>query len=304
MARCVLGPIISQISGSLGGFTFRNCNGGLIIQPRANVCQRDTEFQMIHRGFVSDAANAWNALDEDIKRAWRTLARQERIPDVFSRGRRWPARELFTCFYLYARHQYTPLPARWLPQTPIFHASMGLDVFYQSAFETTPGVYTTKNECYGYYPISIDPSGPSGYADDCICSFWFGFKRFQSSTEPRRWFKLAPLPPAWFMYGLPATPYNNGQAYINYGDFWKAIMGHAPGLNIGQSSPVTPKWFCAVKGITVTDERLYYSPVTSGQTFLGNVPTVIPVIGANDIYPEPAPAIYRNPPLNIPTTEY
>lgn len=304
MARITVGPLLSSIAGSVGAITFRNDASGLVLQPRILPTRRASEGQLQHRGFLAQSAAAWGALDADMRRAWTTLARQERIPDVFAQGRRWTGRQLFTCFYLYTEHQYTPMPARWLPRSPIFHASAGVSALFWNAFQLFPGDWRTQNYFAVAYPTSINPGSPGGWSSNCCGCIWFGYRRAQSSPPPRRWFKLAPLPASWGLWGLPGGKYHSGDTYYGWDPYVLRIMGYPPGLPDGTTAPIPAPFWISVKSTVVTDDRLYYSPIVSGQNWVSNVPIAGTNYGCNLTTPKDSPTVLRSYPLNIPTTEY
>jgi hypothetical protein len=304
MAKCTLGPLIAQISGSLGGMTFRNDPSGLVLQPRCLPTRKYSPAQLLHRGYLAASATAWSDLDYDIKRAWNTLARQERIPDTFARGRKWTGRQLFTCFYLYAQHQYTPLPARWLPKSPIFHSSMTLQLFFFDAYTPLGGSLTTGNLIYTAYPGSLSPYDPAESLTNHCAAVWLGFRRMDSQSPPRQYVKVAPLPLSWAYSGVPPTNYNNGYGYFGWGNLYKRLFGQPLGLPEGQYLGITPTFAISAFSVTITDERLYFSQVLAGSTRVSNIGYAQDSDGMNDINTGASPLITRVLPLNIPTTEY
>ena len=267
MAKMEHGPLISAISGSVGGITFNRGPAGTRIYNRPIHKRPPSPAQSLQRSFIAGAAHAWGALDPDITQAWNTLARQEQIPTFFSRGRRWTGRQLFYSFFIAAEHQYTPLPARWLPTPPLFFECNYIDCFYCWP-QWNPGDPLDDPPILPYweqytfvraqYPDILNPTEESGLSQDGINVFWAAFLPKNRPPIPRNWFKIAPLPPSfgvWTNYGITS---NSGFEYLYWKPFFDSTLGVMPGFVQSATEPGPAPYNIAWRWQSLTDLRLYY----------------------------------------------
>lgn len=270
MARASLGPIVSSIAGSIGATTFRNARSGLVVSNRPLRPDRASPAQLEHRRIMSASAAAWTLLDADIKTAWGNLARQEPIPSFFSRGRHWTGRQLFTCFFLQAERQLTPLPARWLPTPPIFFLSNNYNL---SIFNPFYHVYDPAEPPYwptGWYsdtfvmfgrPLSLNPSIPSAYATDFPSTGYLAFSPLDSFSIPKRWTCFYPLTPP-YQPATGAAPEISG-VYGCYDSSFAIpnLIAPPPGFTPGMTTKIPRSFASWINLSGLSDERLYYSGI-------------------------------------------
>ena len=301
MARVTPGPVISSISGSLGAATFRNDASGLVVYNRPLTTNRATPAQLNHRAIMGASAAGWTRLDADIQQAWNTLARQEQIPSFFSRGRKWTGRQLFTCFFTYAEHQYTPLPARWLPTPPVFFISdhVFVDVFV--AYFVPPSTWVNYTNLQSRIPTSLNPAPPVGTSNDNVASFWLGYIRRGAQTPPRTFVKVAPLPPTFGQWSVSGNLVNSGSQYLNWISGLQETIGNPPGLPPGTETGIDPPFDTCLFRAALTNERLYYSNYLYGRPyFFYGTYHAFPNLVSNPASPG-APSVYRPAyPGNIP----
>lgn len=268
MAKVTPGPLISAIAGSVGSATFRNSRSGLILSNRPLTTDRASPAQLEHRRLICAAAAAWSLLDADIVTAWNTLARQEPIPSFFSRGRKWTGRQLFTCFFLQAEKQLTPLPARWLPTPPLFFLSIHFTVavFLPCYHEPNPDNHPDWPE--GWYsdtyaflgrPKSLVPGPPPIYSTDFPTTLYIAFAPVNSPAIPKRWTSFLPLTPPY--QPEPAPPPSIAGAFGCYDSSFAIPNLIAPpsGFFPGMSAPVARNFATWIDFRGLSDERIYYT---------------------------------------------
>lgn len=303
MARISFGPIVSSISGSVGSACFRRSPSGAVLYNKPRPSSAASPAQLEHRAIFSAAARAWSALDADILTAWDSLAAQTQVPSYFSRGRRWRGKDLFTCFFVYAQHQNTPLPARWLPTPPLFFMSPCISWLAYAEDISDPShtwIYFSAMN-----PVSLNPSDPEGYRAQICNSFWFGYTAPGATVRPRRFIKIAPPPPS--LYSLfNSHPLNYaGYQYEGWDPVLSRLLGTPPGLPSPTLTPKSAEFGTAACRFSVTDDRLYYSPITFGNPhhdFFGQFPGVDLV--SNALPANPLRILNPTYPLDIPTSEY
>lgn len=66
--------LITQGSGSVGGFTVAHNQGGMYMRARSLITNPATEAQQVIRNAMSAAHSAWNALTEEVRYAWKNYA--------------------------------------------------------------------------------------------------------------------------------------------------------------------------------------------------------------------------------------
>ena len=302
MARVNFGPVVSSISGSVGASTFRTGASGSVLYNHPFPSRKASDSQLQHRSFISASASAWSALDPDIRRAWDSLAKQQAIPTYFSHGRRWRGRDLFTCFFLYAQHQLTPLPSRWLPTPPLFFSNYHFSAVM--ADPVAPSYTTTRAFFSTSVPLVLNAVWPDGFSLKCVSSIFFGYTRFLSRTPPRRFVKVAPLSPALASQYPTMTSPPYGSAFTAWNVPLGLSLGSPPGLPYPTVDPVSPPFSCAYSAFSLTDSRLYYSGLLFGDPHYapdGSIPTPYLV---NNAAPVDTPTNFYLTPLDIPSSEY
>lgn len=265
MARVTLGGVISSISGSVGSACFRNSPSGTVLYNRPLCSQRGTPAQHLNRNILKAAATTWGRLDDDIRSAWGSLAKQEHIPTFFSRGRRWTGRQLFTCFYFYAEHQYTPLPARWLPTPPLFNPSLSLSSYFFYPEANWPWVEPWQCTRFAARrPLVLNPSVDGDWSADCVFSCWAALLPPLSSRVPRSFSKIAPAP-----RHLPVTIYGGGDRpsgyyYSLWDTVFLSVFGDPPGLPLNTPTTVVSQFSTCIYAVCVSDSNISYSGLRWG----------------------------------------
>jgi hypothetical protein len=318
MARALPGPVISSIAGSIGGISFRNDRSGLVISNKQQPTRKFSAGQLEHRGILSASARGWAALDADIKRAWTSLAATEQIPTAYSRGRRWTGRQLYTCFFIQAEHQYTPLPARWLPTPPLFWPDIQLFMAYFVGYDAgAPNDWQCWCSISTSLPVSLEPPPAIQYEESGAVTVWAGLLPFGARRAPRSVSRVAPAPLSIAVDNAssgaavpdPCPHYYSGFEYTSFFTPEAFTLGIPRGISaVAPTGPgQTPCTSFAARASCVTDERLYYSPWLYGDSYVSNGFT--PAYASNDyqILPEEylKPSVSRDwDVLSVPTSEY
>lgn len=68
------GPLVSAVSGDIGGINFVSSSHGHYIRRKATVCNRDTERQLYRRTAINFYATVWRAMNATQRSAWVTAA--------------------------------------------------------------------------------------------------------------------------------------------------------------------------------------------------------------------------------------
>lgn len=83
--------LVTQASGSIGGFTASHNKGGLYLRARAIPVNSNTSFQQAVRNFMSQLTSRWNAVLTAAQRAaWSVYADQTPITDTLGEPRTIP----------------------------------------------------------------------------------------------------------------------------------------------------------------------------------------------------------------------
>lgn len=84
MARFLPGPLISNISGSVGGQTFATGPGGLMVRQRSSPTQPQSPAQQAVRQSLSNVSKSWSDVLTDAQRqSWIDFAAANPIPGAF-----------------------------------------------------------------------------------------------------------------------------------------------------------------------------------------------------------------------------
>ena len=74
MAKCTPSPLISSISGNIGGITFKQTKNGLTVSRTTNPSHTPSQSELQKRTIFSQARNMWKQLTPERKKAWQQLA--------------------------------------------------------------------------------------------------------------------------------------------------------------------------------------------------------------------------------------
>lgn len=304
MATISPSPLISEISGTVGGVTFRRSRSGFSAYSYQKKPLKKSSARSAQTEYLSAAAKAWTALDEDIRNAWINLAKYEAIPPAFSRKTKWTGRELFFCFYIYARHQLTPLPRRWLPTPPLFAASFDPYFFFFSSDLSGPGWENTATQFYGYIKEYDQAAERFTYRQNFVFSLWASMPIKHPANTYTALRKIAPLGDLCCQSTTFTFPGNSGYYYQT----WQApilhLMGTPPDLSPEGTSITAWPYSVFFSATALTNERLMYLPPTASPGLLkphdflpGPLRHVLPAV-------TPTPFVLSHATPDIPTTEY
>ena len=259
MARIITSSLISSIQGSIGGQVFRRRPGGFSVYQRKPLLDRAYKSKSLQQIFLADASNRWNDLSLPIKKAWNSLAQTQSISAPWSAPRLYSGRELFFCFYTYARHCLIDLPAEWLPTPPLFSKNLSITAmfFKQSlTWDNKPFSELSFSACYF---DELDPWYQPIEKSNCSAAVWTGQTRNFSQAPPRIWRKIAPLPglfpeDLWEPRGYrPSSRYFNW--FLPYFETFGQPSYISPGADMVKNRFVN-YW---IKAVALTSERLYFS---------------------------------------------
>ncbi len=82
MAKITPGPLVSRISGSVGGTTFAHNRGGAYARARVVPTDPNTTFQQSRRAILSAQSQGWSARTDAERAAWSNWAKQNPVTDV------------------------------------------------------------------------------------------------------------------------------------------------------------------------------------------------------------------------------
>lgn len=303
VAKITYSALVSSIAGSIGSLTFRRSTAGAVLYNRPLPTCRSSPPQLYHRSLLAASSAAWSALDSDIQRAWNSFAKHETLPGYFTRARTWRGKDLFTCFFLYAQHQGTPLPPRWLPRSPLFAFSK----YFEFALALPSGVGDTSTLCrftFGY-PASLSSLDPFDIRTDNVVSVFSGYCPLGVFKIPRRVVKVAPAPAdlSSLFSSPPGRP--SGFQYIGWNRILGRLLGVPPGLPFPTVAPVNPVFSAMAHAFSLTDERLYYSgPCFGSSSYIYNLGGSQTHSQNNTLPSQDPTVVYDLSALNIPVTEY
>ncbi len=82
MAKITPGPLVSRISGSVGGTTFAHNRGGAYARARVIPTDPNTTFQQSRRAILSAQSQGWSARTDAERAAWSNWSKQNPVTDV------------------------------------------------------------------------------------------------------------------------------------------------------------------------------------------------------------------------------
>lgn len=86
MARCVLGPIVSAIAGSIGAVTFSRSHSGVTARAKSRPTRRDTDKQVERRSNFVTGYISWGELSDGLRSDWAAFAAAPPETDYDSLG--------------------------------------------------------------------------------------------------------------------------------------------------------------------------------------------------------------------------
>jgi len=268
MAKITTSSLISTISGTVGGQVFRRRPGGFSVYQRKPLLDRAYKSKSLQQIFLADASNRWNDLSLPMKKAWNTLAQTQSISAPWSAPRLYSGRELFFCFYTYARHCLIDLPADWLPTPPLFSKNLSITAmfFKQSlTWDNKPFSELSFSACYF---DELDPWSQPIEKSNCYAAVWTGQTRNFSQEPPRIWRKVAPLPGLFPFDRWEPRGYRPSSRYFNWFLPYFETFGQ-PSYIIPGAPMVTNRFVNYwIKAVALTNERLYFSPPLSCRTYI------------------------------------
>jgi len=205
MALCIPGPVVSALSGTVGGVNFANAKSGTVLRTRAVKCDRRSKSQLWYRAAFAAALKYWQEMSTAQKLVWRVLASNVTFPDRFGHQRHISGYQVFL-------HCNIPHYA-----TYIFFRSTPVLPFHSYSFTTLSAVFSAG----GAYTITYTPSPTVGSAPI------YGARSF-SISEPQFW-------SGWNLIGhLAAVPspqditarYKAAFGALQEGE-WAAIRTHS-----------------------------------------------------------------------------
>jgi len=124
MARIKLGPVVTDIAGSIGGLTFQRNPYGIIARAKPVPIRKDTAAQLSIRIHLRTAQNAWRALSDNARLQW------GRFPNFSGQSIRRDKSILISGYSLFLMYQlyhlindqalYTTIAYAPLPDIPVF----------------------------------------------------------------------------------------------------------------------------------------------------------------------------------------
>lgn len=268
MAKIVTSSLISSITGTIGGQIFRRRPGGFSVYQRKPVLNRDYLAKPLQQSFISAAAKRWNNLSLPWKKAWNSLAQTQSISAPWSPPRLYTGRELYFCFYTYARHCLITLPETWLPTPPLFSRNLSVTAMFFKQSLDVHNVPFSELSFSACYFDEIDEWNQPVEKCNCYAAVWVGQTRNFSLAPPKTWRKVAPLPglfpsDRWEPRGYrPSSRFFNW--FLPYFDTFGQPSYIVPGDPMVTNTYVN-YW---IKAVTLTNERLYFSPPLSCRTYI------------------------------------
>ena len=108
MATCVLGPIVSSISGCVGAVEFRHCMGQTVVQSKPVMSRVASPAQAQQRYLVSAYRDQYNALGSGVKASWGLFAAWYNRAVRRSGSATQSSLDLFVSWQMAIQHDDTP----------------------------------------------------------------------------------------------------------------------------------------------------------------------------------------------------
>lgn len=82
MATAKLGPLVGRLAGTVGGATFINARGAVVVQrPGRGPCGRSAA-QLLHSATLARLRVCWQSMSTDYRRAWQMAAEQHPVTNA------------------------------------------------------------------------------------------------------------------------------------------------------------------------------------------------------------------------------
>jgi hypothetical protein len=85
MAKVELGALLSNISGSIGGTTFRRTRTGFSAGRKSNGYSKNISLKNTSLGYLREVRNMWNLLEYEDKKRWNDKAAAITFPNKFGK---------------------------------------------------------------------------------------------------------------------------------------------------------------------------------------------------------------------------
>lgn len=159
MAICIPGPLVTAISGDVGGATFAQTRHGQIVRKRAVKLKKQTSATAIRRARFQSFHRQWDDLSDTKRLSWNAAAKHYSTTNTFGTKRTLSGFLLFmrVCLDMPLDSPTAPIDVPFLQAYPAFD-SMTLDFTVNGPFNITLPEYLppgdTKGKIQGYRPVS------------------------------------------------------------------------------------------------------------------------------------------------------
>jgi len=121
MAKITPSPLLSEITGSAGGATFKSSPQGPLMYNRPLGPTGKTSWQCLQSIALHLAALEWSGLDQDMQTYWNERARSEQLPTGAERFRGRTGRMHFMGWRVKLHHTGYYIPPTTEPSSPLYY---------------------------------------------------------------------------------------------------------------------------------------------------------------------------------------
>jgi hypothetical protein len=101
MARIKLSGLVSDITGSIGGFTFQNSRAGTVMKIKPKGFHGGSEKRSVTTSILYSLQSSWMALSDAQRHLWNNFALFKKVPMINNSGRFLNGHEIFIKYNVY-----------------------------------------------------------------------------------------------------------------------------------------------------------------------------------------------------------
>lgn len=142
MAKIILGALVSNIAGSVGGTTFKRTPNGIVMMNKNRGASRSSILQNNRVSQIASIFQRWKTLNGTNKSAWNEYSKTMQFPDKFGNLKNLSGRQLYTklnCQLLCVDDSITVVGSKGDAISPI------KDSFGEIYYNDTIAIYTNNS---------------------------------------------------------------------------------------------------------------------------------------------------------------
>lgn len=268
MAKVVLGPVVSSVSGSIGSAIFSQGKNGTTVYSRSHAARKTSHIAPEYQNAFRLAVEAWSTANLNLRTLYNLIAKSAKQYSTIYPARTYSGREYFTKLIVTQRLTgHAPIYATTGPNAACLGVILTQDIEF--------GDLTQGTSILPAVQMVPQPAYTTGWGLALFMGYGKKFTPWEYTSEvpapgpaPRNWFRVWPQPLADMNF--PTSGLDPSIV---------AQSGGFPGIDYAVNSPQVISRHIWIKWIGFFDWAVYSSGpvcVTTNPNYSDNPPTFTP----------------------------